>query len=267
MNCIKQGSVNYRNILLKKAQYHLATRATEHSVKKTSVRLFIAVSLFLFGVVIPARAGNYVAFRPDLPVGTKCLIDPAVLRPTQSTVGMREVEMRIEKMKGWPAKKCERLLREKTAPIVVGPGNEVYLLDHHHLARLLLESRIMPLMYAEIRGNCAALSEQDFWTTMKERKWVYLFDETGHPLSDPSQLPKRIMDLRDDAYRSLSWLVRERNGYKQVDVPHLEFLWANFFRSRINIQAGKAGYAQALSAAMRICHSPEAKDLPGYIPR
>ncbi len=164
-------------------------------------------------------------------------------------------------------KKRERFMQEKTAPIVIGPGNEVYLLDHHHLARLLLESRLLPRMYAETKGNYAGLSERDFWTMMKERKWVYLFDETGRPLSDPAELPKRIMDLRDDPYRSLSWLVRERNGYSQVNAPYLEFLWANFFRSRIKIEPGKDGCERAVPAAMLLCHSSEARALPGFTER
>jgi hypothetical protein len=236
-------------------------------LKTTRVRLFIALSLFLCGVVLAAGADNYVPFRPDLPVGTKCLVDPALLHPTQSAVGMREVRMRIAKMKWWSAKRRQRFMQEKTAPILIGPGNQVYLLDRHHLARILLESKIEPVMCAEIKGNCAALSERDFWAMMRERKWVYLFDEAGRPLNDPSQLPKRIMDLRDDPYRSLSWLVREQNGYQNVNAPFLEFLWANFFRSRIKIEAGNKGYDRALPAALRICHSPQAEDLPGYIPR
>jgi hypothetical protein len=196
----------------------------KHSLRRPAGRLLTAFSMILCAVVIPACAENYVPFRPDLPVGTKCQIDPAVLHPTQAAVGMREVEIRIVKMKGWSAKKRERFMQEKTAPIVIGPRNAVYLLDHHHLARLLLESKIMPVMYAEIKGNYAALAEQDFWAMMKQRNWVYLFDEAGHALNDPSRLPKRIMDLRDDPYRSLSWLVREQGGYEQVDAPYLEFL-------------------------------------------
>jgi len=227
--------------------------------------LVIGLGLLLGGVAMAAGADNYVPFRPDLPAGTKCLIDPGLLHPTQSAVGMREVELRIAKMKRWPAQRRERFLLEKTAPILIGPGNEVYLLDHHHLARMLLESRIKPLMYAEIKGNYAALSEHDFWALMKERQWVYLFDEAGRPLSDPSQLPRRIMDMRDDPYRSLSWLAREQGGYQDVGTPFLEFHWANFFRSRITIGPGRRGYDRALSAAMRLCHSAEAKGLPGYM--
>src|ERR1039457_5874502 len=124
-----------------------ARKDVETFPKKSGGWLFIALSLFLCCAVISARAEDYVPFRPDLPVGTKCLIDPEVLHPTQAAVGMREVELRTAKMRGWSAKKRERFMQEKTAPIVIGPGNEVYLLDHHHLARLLLESKLMPMMY------------------------------------------------------------------------------------------------------------------------
>jgi hypothetical protein len=59
--------------------------------------------------------------------------------------------------------------------------------------------------------------------------------------------------------------VREQDGYKQVEAPYLEFLWANFFRSRIKIEPGKEGWERAVAVAMRICHSPEARELPGYM--
>jgi hypothetical protein len=61
--------------------------------------------------------------------------------------------------------------------------------------------------------------------------------------------------------------VREQNGYKEVDAPFLEFQWANFLRSRIKIGPGGKGYERAVPVAMRLCRSPEAKDLPGYIGR
>lgn len=237
----------------------------KYSPGRTSIRLSIAVSLLLGGLVLPIGAETYVEFKPDLPVGTKCLIDPAVLHPTQTMVGMREVEMRTAQLKGWSVNRRERFMQERTAPIVIGPGNEVYLLDHHHLALMLLQSKILPTMYVEIKGNYAALSEQDFWAMMEKRQWVYLFDEAGHVLKGPSQLPKRILDLRDDPYRSLAWLVRERGGYKQVKVLYQEFLWANYFRSRIKIEGGEEGYQRAVAAALPLCHSPQARDLPGYI--
>jgi len=251
-----------------KTHYDVSKIIVKHTTRRGTIGwLLIAASILYCGALTQARAQHYVPFRPDLPVGTKCLIDPAVVHPTQTAVGMREVQMRMERMKAWSVKKRERFMKEKTAPIVIGPGNEVYLLDHHHLARLLLESKMLPAMYAEIKGNYSALSERDFWAAMKEHKWVYLFDEAGRPLDAPSHLPKRIMDLRDDPYRSLSWLVREQNGYREVDAPYLEFEWANFFRSRVTIEPGKEGCERAVPAALLVCHSPEAKQLPGYIAR
>jgi len=224
----------------------------------------LAITLLTCGALVAGEAGAPVPFRPDLPVGTKCLIEPALLHPTQTGIGLREVQLRIAKMRRWPAKRLQGFLEARITPVVIGPGNEVYLLDHHHLARLLLESKLAPVMRAEIKANWAALPERDFWARMREHNWVYLADEAGLPLKDPSQLPKRVMDMRDDPYRSLSWLVRERHGYREVDAPFLEFRWADFFRSRISIGAGTRGFERALAKALRLCHSPEAKDLPGY---
>ena len=67
-------------------------------------------------------------FRPDLPVGQNAWLTRRRCIPRKRALGWREVEMRIHKMKTWPAKRVERFMIEKTAPIVIGPGDEVYLL-------------------------------------------------------------------------------------------------------------------------------------------
>src|SRR3569833_2496751 len=60
------------------------------------------------------------------------------LRPTQMTVGMREVK---EKRKRWrehkSAKKQAELLGRHMIPVVLGPDGRNYVVDHHHLARAL----------------------------------------------------------------------------------------------------------------------------------
>ena len=62
------------------------------------------------------------------------------LRPTQITVGMREVE---DKRKRWrqkrSAKKEMKFLAEHMIPVILGPKNRHYIIDHHHLARALHE--------------------------------------------------------------------------------------------------------------------------------
>ena len=58
------------------------------------------------------------------------------LRPTQMTVGMREVK---EKRKRWrehkSKKKQSELLGRHMIPVVLGPDQHYYVVDHHHLAR------------------------------------------------------------------------------------------------------------------------------------
>jgi hypothetical protein len=63
----------------------------------------------------------------------------AELRPTQITVGMREVEA---KRRHWRAKhgdKAGAFLASHMIPVVLGPGEHPYVIDHHHLARALHE--------------------------------------------------------------------------------------------------------------------------------
>jgi len=62
----------------------------------------------------------------------------ADLRPTQITVGMREVEA---KRRHWRAKhgdKAGAFLASHMIPVVLGPGEHPYVIDHHHLARPLI---------------------------------------------------------------------------------------------------------------------------------
>ena len=60
------------------------------------------------------------------------------LRPTQMTVGLREVK---EKRKRWREHKSEKkraeLLGKHMIPVVLGPDGHNYVVDHHHLARAL----------------------------------------------------------------------------------------------------------------------------------
>ena len=59
------------------------------------------------------------------------------LRPTQITVGLREV---AAKRKAWQAKdedKGAEFLGRHMIPVILGPKGRPYVIDHHHLARAL----------------------------------------------------------------------------------------------------------------------------------
>ena len=56
------------------------------------------------------------------------------LRPTQITVGMREVEA---ERKAWRAKtdgQGAEFLGQHMVPVILGPKSRYYVTDHHHLA-------------------------------------------------------------------------------------------------------------------------------------
>jgi hypothetical protein len=64
------------------------------------------------------------------------------LHPTQITVGMEEVRA---KRKEWRAKGDDRagaFLGRHMIPVVLGPKARSYVLDHHHLARALLDEGV-----------------------------------------------------------------------------------------------------------------------------
>ena len=72
------------------------------------------------------------------------------LRPTQITVGMREVK---EKRKHWREHgrgKKEEFLARHMIPVILGPNERHYVIDHHHLAGRHRNDRAI-LFYGECR--------------------------------------------------------------------------------------------------------------------
>ncbi len=218
----------------------------------------------LFTVSVTLAAGD-IPFDPNLPAHSMCTVEIAILCPTQSAVGMKEVEIRAERIGKMTANELDHYLRKHVAPIAIGPDGVPYLLDHQHLARALLQAHAGRTLYAEVKENWSKLSEPEFWARMKERDWVYLHDETGKPLPDPTSLPRTIESMRDDPYRSLAWLVREKDGYLQTESPYADFHWADFFRARVHLGNGTNAFEEATLEAVKVAHSAEAKNLPGYV--
>lgn len=70
----------------------------------------------------------------------------AELRPTQITVGMREVR---EKRKHWQeteARKGAEYLGEHMMPVILGPKERHYVIDHHHLGRALMDDGVKDIL-------------------------------------------------------------------------------------------------------------------------
>jgi hypothetical protein len=213
----------------------------------------------------PALAKDLPPFDPALPAGSRCTVAIAPLRPTQFAVGFWEVDRRAEHIASRSPKKLKAYLEEHTGAIVIGPGGVPFLVDGHHLACAMLKSHRGDAIEVRVEANLRDLPPERFWAKMKERGWLYLYDQQGKGPIDPDKLPKRVQDLADDPYRSLAWAVRERGGYKKSLASFAEFQWAEFFRPRIALGNKPGDFDRATEAAMKIVHSPEAKNLPGYI--
>jgi hypothetical protein len=63
------------------------------------------------------------------------------LHPTQITVGMREVEAK-RKWRNKEGDKAAEFLGRHMIPVILGPKDRHYVIDHHHLARALLEEGV-----------------------------------------------------------------------------------------------------------------------------
>src|SRR6185437_4429789 len=129
------------------------------------------------------------------------------LRPTQMTVGMREVK---EKRKRWrehkSKKKQSELLGKHMIPVVLGPDQHYYVVDHHHLARSLYDEGVKDILVTVI-GDLTMVERDAFWGVLDNKRWVYPYDAKGERRHF-RDLPKTVTDLKDDPFRSLAGELR-----------------------------------------------------------
>ena len=64
------------------------------------------------------------------------------LRPTQMTVGIREVKEKRKRWRDESKSKGAEFLGKHMIPVVLGPKDRHYVIDHHHLARALHEEGV-----------------------------------------------------------------------------------------------------------------------------
>src|SRR5271168_4920213 len=127
----------------------------------------------------------------------------ADLRPTQITVGMREVLAKRKRWRETRNKKGEKFLGRHMIPVILGPKGRHYVIDHHHLARALHDEGQKDVAVTVI-ANLSKITDIDaFWVVMDNRSWMHPFDAKG-ARRNYSDLPKSIIDLVDDPFRSLA---------------------------------------------------------------
>jgi hypothetical protein len=185
------------------------------------------------------------------------------LRPTQSGLGMEEVKYKVEKIKKMSPKEFSQYKKSKIVPVILGPKKELYLIDHHHFAYSLHLSGHKHV-YIKILADFSNLSLKEFWKKMITKKWVWLESPEGKKIK-PNQLPKSLLNLKNDFYRSLSWAVREKNGILPVDkIPFFEFMWGKFYKKYIAEEIIIEDFNAATDMAVVISQSKLAKKIPGF---
>jgi hypothetical protein len=153
-------------------------------------------------------------------------------------------------------------MQEEFFPAVRGPGKKYFILDRHHAALALARDKAESVQVGLVR-DLSALSPSNFWVFLDHYSWMHCYDAKGkrQKLDD---IPKRFEDMADDPYRSLSGDLRDSGGYSKVDVPFLEFLWANHLRQHVPLRLLKNDPDQALSKSLQIAHSKQCSFLPGW---
>lgn len=189
-------------------------------------------------------------------------VEIAALRPTQITVGYREVARKRVEWRARAENEGGSFLGSHMIPAILGHGGHPYIIDHHHLVRALHDEGVTHVLVSVI-ADLGELSRRAFWTVMDNRNWLHPFDEGGHR-RDYDELPKRISGLADDPYRSLAGELRRQGGYAKSATPYAEFLWADFLRRRVRRKLLDRDFQAALVKALRYAHGHDAAYLPGW---
>jgi len=184
------------------------------------------------------------------------------LRPTQMTLGLREVE---EKRRIWRERggdKGSEFLGRHVIPVVIGPKGRQYLIDHHHLARALEDEGVRDVL-VNVLADLSSLAREEFWIFLDNRSWCHPYDAHGHR-RDFDAIPATVAEMQDDPFRSLAGDLRRSGGYAKDEAPFSEFIWADFLRRRLKRKTVEKDYATALGEAVSLAKNQEANYLPGW---
>jgi hypothetical protein len=200
------------------------------------------------------------------PIAAKPFAAPLCdFRPTQMAVGMRAVAAKREKVerRAKSRRKLRRFLENRPVPAILGPGDGLFIIDHHHLSLALWQSEVDEA-FVTLVGDLSHLSRHRFLHRMSGLGLLHAYDTHGRPIC-PTELPETLGALRSDPFRDLAWSVREAGGFAKIAEPYAEFRWANFFRTRIPRSSVRRDFDFAHDRAMWLARSRAAAHMPGYV--
>jgi hypothetical protein len=184
------------------------------------------------------------------------------LRPTQMTVGFREVEAKRREWRKRKETDGAEYLGQHMIPVIVGPKDRHYVIDHHHLTRALLEEGVEAILISVV-ADLRAAPKDSLWVILDNRGWCHPYDSAG-VRRDFADIPTGVADMEDDPYRSLAGALRRAGGYAKDSTPFSEFIWADFLRHGIKAKLIEKDFESALARALDLAKSPDAAYLPGW---
>ena len=186
----------------------------------------------------------------------------ADLRPTQMTVGYREVAEKRRRWRAYDDDKRAAFLGAHMVPTLLGPKKHHYVIDHHHLSRALLEEGVESVLVTVV-ADLHHLDKDAFWTVCDHKSWVHPYDAEG-VRAGFKDIPKAMADLADDPFRSLAGELRRAGGFAKDTTPFSEFLWADYLRRHVKAKRIENEFSAALEEAMALAKASETSYLPGW---
>ncbi len=193
------------------------------------------------------------------------LIDPvklSELRPTQITVGLREVREKRRQWRDHVDHDGQQFLGRHMIPVVLGPKGRRYIVDHHHLARALMDEGVEDVLVDPL-ADLSGLTKDAFWVFLDHRGWCFPYDAAGQRV-DFEQIPRSVGEMLDDPWRSLAGELRRAGGFAKDPMPFSEFLWADFLRRRMRPKLLERDFPAALTQALTLARGKDAQYLPGW---
>src|SRR5260370_9440602 len=102
-------------------------------------------------------------------------------------------------------------------PVIRGPKDRLYVLDHHHLSLALHNEGVENGLVSAV-VDLRTLSKDEFWVYLDNRCWVHPYDAAGRR-PDFDEIPSTISGLKDYAFRSIAAQLRRIAGCPNGNPP------------------------------------------------
>ena len=157
--------------------------------------MWLPVAILIFSLYQPSLAKDLYCDEQSKKRDI-CICKVSYLHPTQVSVGMAEVRIKADKLKGEFQRRSQsdflNYLRKhnKVEPVTIGPQGIFYITDHHHPARALFDVGVSNT-YCTIIDNLSHTKPDDFWKQLEANNKVYLKDRNGNSIT-PHDLPTSV---------------------------------------------------------------------------